>query len=401
MIFKLATRNLLRNSRRTAAILLTVGIGSASLLIFNGFNQGLTGQYRDNTIHSRYGYGQINEAGYRDRTFEKPWEHWLTDTRLIEDRLKKIPGVDQLFPRIHFFALLTNGKINVSGSGEGIDAAEEAKFFTTMNVEEGKILDQEPDGILLGKGLAHSLDAKIGDRVTVLTNTVNGTMNGGDFTVVGIFHTGTVDFDNVVFRIPLKQAQTLLDTDRIESIAIGLNDKTPFSDVTKVVNAEYKHLEATPFEVLDKVFYQNSVDWLDSQFQIIQTIILSIIVLGIFNTVSSGILERKQEIGNLRANGESAMEVLSLLVTEGAILGTLGAALGLLLALVIDSTFLRHGVAMPPAPGITRQFIVPLKLVPKTAFISFCWASLTATFGTLLAALKVVRLSIAEALRST
>ncbi len=401
MILKLAARNLLRNSRRTSAILLTVAMGSTSLWIFNGFIRGLMDQYRDNTIHSRYGYGQINQAGYRGKVFEKPWEHWMTNASEISGRLQKVPGVEHLFPRIRFFALLTNGKINVSGSGEGIDGVEEAKFFTTLNIIEGKTLEQEPDGIILGKGLANSLDAKVGDRITVLTTTVNSSMNGGDFNVVGIFHSGNIDFDNFVFRIPLKQAQTLLDTDRIESLALGLSPTTPFSDVAKVINEEFKELEATPFEILDEVFYQHSVDWLESQFNVIQTIILSIIILGIFNSVSSGILERKQEIGNLRANGESSMDVLRLLVTEGAILGALGAGIGLVIALIVNATLLRNGITMPPAPGITRNFIVPLKLLPKTALTSCGWEMLTATSGTLIASLKVVRLSIAEALRST
>jgi putative ABC transport system permease protein len=357
--------------------------------------------YRKNILRSRYGHGQINTAGYRDRTFEKPWEHWMTNPKPLEERLLKIPGLNYVFPRVSFFALLTNGKINVAGNGEGIEATQESKFFTALNIEEGKNLQDEPDGIILGKGLAYSLDAKVGDRITVLTATVNGSMNGGDFIVTGIFHTGTAEFDNSVFRIPLKQAQTLLDTDRIERLALGLDDNLPFSEVAKVVQTEFKDLEATPMEVLDKVFYQNSVDWLDSQFNIIQTIILSIVILGIFNTVSSGILERKQEIGNLRANGESTNDILALLVTEGAIMGVLGAALGLVLALIINKVIVRDGIVMPPAPGITRTFAVPLFFTAKAAFKSFSWAALTAMIGTFLAALKTVRLTISEALRST
>jgi putative ABC transport system permease protein len=379
---------------------MTVAMGSASLLIFNGFNQGLTDQYRDNTIHSRYGYGQINTAGYREKVFEKPWDHWMGDVKPLQDRLLKVPGVNQLFPRVRFFALLTNGQINVSGSGEGIDGVEESKFFTSLNIEEGETLKDQPDGILLGKGLARALDAKVGNRITVMTTTVNGSMNAGDFTVVGIFHTGVSDFDNRIFRIPIKQAQTLLDTDKIESLALGLGSTQDFPRIAQVIHDEFKELEATPFEILDKIFYQNSVDWLDSQFRIIQTIILSIIILGIFNTVSSSILERKQEIGNLRANGESAADVLKLLVTEGAILGVSGAVLGVVIAWSINVFVIRDGVAMPPAPGVTRAFIVPLELLPKAVVTCFLWGAATATFATLLASIKAIRLTIAEALRS-
>ena len=77
-------------------------------------------------------------------------------------------------------------------------------------------------------------------------------------------------------------------------------------------------------------------DWLNAQFGVIQIIIVTIVVLGIFNTVSTGVLERKQEIGTLRANGESRYDVMRLLCLEGLALGVLGAALGIIVAL--DST---------------------------------------------------------------
>ncbi|MFN8370434.1 MAG: hypothetical protein U0T83_07395 [Bacteriovoracaceae bacterium] len=34
-------------------------------------------QYRKNTIHARYGHGQLNLKEYRKQIYEKPWEHWI------------------------------------------------------------------------------------------------------------------------------------------------------------------------------------------------------------------------------------------------------------------------------------------------------------------------------------
>ena len=56
---------------------------------------------------------------------------------------------------------------------------------------------------------------------------------------------------------------------------------------------------------MDKIYYQHSVDFLKSQFGLILTIILVIVLLGVFNTVSLSVLDRRHEIGVLRANGES------------------------------------------------------------------------------------------------
>jgi len=400
MLIRLALRNLLRNPRRTAAVLLTIAVGTGSLFIFHGFNTGIMNQYRDNSIHARFGHGQVNTRGYRDQVFERPWEHWITDWSGVESRLRRVAAVEFVFPRLGFAALLTNGRITVAGRGEAIDGAVESKFFTTLNVIEGRTLGAEPDGILLGRGLARALDAHPGGKLTVMAQDVHGTMNRATLTVVGVFHTGSREIDDALFRIPLVQGQALLGTDRVELIALGLRSVDDWDAVQRVIDTEFPDLEAAPFAELDKVYYQHSVDWLAAQFAVIRIIILAIVVLGIFNTVSISVLERKQEIGNLRANGESMAEVMWLLALEGAALGLLGGALGILLALGLDFTFLREGILMPPAPGLTRQFHVLIEFQPAMAVIAFLLGTGATLIATVLAGVRVVRMPIGEALRA-
>lgn len=400
MLIRLALRNLLRNPRRTTAVLLTIAVGTGSLFIFHGFNTGIMNQYRENSIHARFGHGQVNTRGYRDQVFERPWEHWIADVERVGSRLRRVPGVEFLFPRLGFAALLTNGRATVSGHGEAIDGAVESQFFTTLNVVEGRTLAGEPDGILLGRGLARALDAHPGTKLTVMAQDVRGRMGRAELTVVGVFHTGSREIDDALFRIPLAQGQALLGTDRIELIALGLRSAADWNAVQKAIDKEFPDLEATPFAELDKIYYQHSVDWLAAQFAVIRLIILTVVLLGIFNTVSGTVLERKQEIGNLRANGESVAEVMWLLALEGTALGLLGGALGIVIALGLDFAFLREGILMPPAPGLTRQFHVLIEFQPAMALSAFLLGAAATLLATVLAAIRVVRMPIGEALRA-
>ena len=400
MIFKLALRNLTRSPRRTFAALLTIALGSGSLCIFNGFNHGIMNQYKQNTIHARYGHGQIHEKNYRNQVYEKPWDHWISDWREMARDLKQIPHVNHVFPRVQFFSLLTNGKVTVSGKAQGVDGKEESQFFNTLNIEQGVNLSDQRDGILLGQGLARSLDLKVGDRVTLLTNTVYGSMNAADLTVVGIFHTGQKEFDDNLFRIPLDQALRLLDTQKVESIALGLDSDHAWSEIAQAILSRWPNLDAIPFEVLDRVYYQNSVDWLKSQFAMIRIIILTIVILGIFNTVSTSLLDRKQELGNLRANGDSSQDVLRLLLCEGLVLGLLGGALGIVGSLVIQKWILGHGILMPPAPGLTRQFHVFIEIEPEMIITAFTLGAIASFLATFFAAYQLSKAPIAASLRS-
>lgn len=400
MLRRLALRNLLRNPRRTLVTVLTVAMGTSALLLFQGFNAGIMNQYKTNTIHSRFGHGQLNTAGYRDTIYEKPWQHWIENA---DSKLKEIsswPEVSKVFPRVDFFTLLTNGELTVSGRGTGVDGVAEAPFFHTINIIEGKNLTNENEGIILGKGLARALGAKPGSTVTILLNTIYGSINGLDFEVVGIFHTGMKEVDDTAFKIQLDAAQMLLDTSKVESIAIGLKKDEDWDSFATKVAKNYPELDATPFAVLDKVYYQHAVDWLNQQFYVIQLIILVIVTLGIVNTISFTVLERKREIGNLRANGESIGEVVRLFLMEGLFLGLFGSCLGILIALFINFVVLPNGILMPPAPGITRQFNVRIEMNEAMILVTFGLGVITSTVATLIASLRVVRIPISTALRS-
>lgn len=401
MLVKIGYRNLLRNKRRTANILLTVSLGTASLFIFHGFNAGSMNQYRSGTIKSRWGNGQINTAGYRDHVYEKPWEHWIEDPEAVTKTLKSIPSVEYVFPRLEFFALVSNGKMNMAGRGQGIDGPTEAQFFNNLNFIEGKNLADEADGIILGKGLASAMNVKVGDRITLLANTVNGSFNGADTRVVGIFHTGLKDFDDVFFRVPLKVAQTLLDVKSVESVALGLDSYKSWDRVSDQIKEKLPQYDATPFNILDKFYYQHSVDFLQAQFNVFQTIIICVVIMGIFNTVSTSILERKQEIGNLRANGESAKDVLQLLMWEGAFMGLAGGILGILIGYGVTHTLLANGINMPPAPGMDRIFRIFIQLQPAMGLRTFVMGFTASVAATIFAAVGIIRRPIADLLRST
>lgn len=398
MILKFSCRNIWRQRGRAFAILATVSLGIAALMIYHGFNAGIMNQYRDNTIRARYGHGQINTQGYRSRIWEKPWERWIDPSSSFVTELKERPEVEYIFPRISFYALLNNGEKTLSGAGEGVDGKVESEFFTTLNVIEGKILSDEEDGIILGKGLAEALNLKVGDRVTILANTHEGSLNAVDVFVTGIFFAGMKSFDDTFFRIQLKKAQELLNTPQVETIAIGLKQLEEWPRLEEWVE-EHKAFEATPFNVLDKVYYQNSVDFLEAQFGFIFLVIVVIVILGIFNTVSTIIMERKGEIGNLRANGDSKGEVMGLLLTEGLLLGITGATLGVIISYVCNMTLLANGIEMPPGPGITRQFTTFVEL--QASFIPICYliGILSSVVGTAIATRRVLKMPITELLR--
>ena len=395
----LALRNVFRNRRRSLYALATIAMGALGLFTFMGFNRGLMLQYRDNTIRARWGYGQLYVAGYRGKAYPRPWEMWLENPQDVMKTLRNLPGVVDLFPRLTVNAILTAGELSIAGQGEGIDGIAEARFFDQLNYIEGADFKDRGDGIVLGLGLAQGLGVGVGDEIVLVTQDSKSRTRSAKVSVTGVFHTGSQEFDNRAFRLPIRLAQSLLETDRVESISVALSSDDGWPAFAAAAKQALPKLEAISFDELDRIYYRHAVDWLDAQFRFIRCVILLVVFLGIFNVISMTVMERTAEIGALRANGESRLAVFCGMELEAAALGLMGALLGLLAGWAISTGPLSAGIPMPPAPGITRSYRIAIDLSLADALEVLALCSLTSIFGCVLPVWRGARMPIAHALR--
>jgi putative ABC transport system permease protein len=399
LVGTLAVRNCFRNRRRSLFALATVAMGAMGLFLFMGFNRGLMDQYRANSIRARWGHGQLYLEGYRQKAHARPMEQWIADPPSVMADLRTLPGVRYLFPRASLNAMLVAGARSIAGQGEGIDGATEARFFDQLNFVEGGDLGARPEGVVLGRGLALGLGVGVGDPVLLLARGEAGGLRTARVTVTGVFHSGSQEFDTRTFRVPIAVAQRLLGTTRIESIAVALTSDDAWPAFAAAAVRRHPELEAVPFDELDSVYYRHAVKWLDAQFAFIRSIILLVVFLGIFNAISMTVMERTAEIGTLRANGDSRLEIAAGHVLEGALVGLLGAGIGLTAGWAFCLGPLSHGVAMPPAPGITRSFRILLALGLSDALQVAALCVAISVVGCLPPVWRATHLPIAEALR--
>ncbi len=212
---------------------------------------------------------------------------------------------------------------------------------------------------------------------------------------------GIKEIDDQFFRIPFKTAQQLLDTNSTELFAIDLDPQIPWVEFQTQLEKLNPNLEGFSFNVLDKVYYQNSVDFLEAQFGFIRAIILLIIALGIFNTIAVGLLERAGEVGALRANGESRVRLWQVMGLESALIGLLGGIFGVILALLIDKTILSKGIPMPPGPGITRHYLILLEIQGHHIVQSLILPMIATLAASLWPIRQLLKKTIPDLLRST
>ena len=129
-------------------------------------------------------------------------------------------------------------------------------------------------------------------------------------------------------------------------------------------------------------------------------IIYMLVILAIINSISTSIIERYQELGNLRANGESKFDLFKTLMLESSILGLAGSAIGIIIALTISNFFLKSGILMPPPPSLSLPIRVFIPFSFKMILISVFFGIITSLLATLVASIQAIKIPIVNLLRS-
>jgi putative ABC transport system permease protein len=401
MPITLALRNIFRQRLRSGVTLMAVAFGVVGLILAGGFIQDIFVQLGEAIIHSQTGHLQVFKKDFLDKGTRSPERFMIESPAELEARVSKIPGVDAVMGRMYFSGLLNNGKRDFAIIGEGLEADKEARLGTLVMITGGRHLKAtDTDGIMLGDGLARSLGLKPGDRVTLLANTAEGAMNTLDLQVIGVFQTFSKEYDARAVRIPLKAAQELLYSKGINLLVVSLHETR---DTERVLSLVETALDGSEFEVRSwrtiSDYYDKAVQLYDRQFGVLQFIILLMVLLSVANSVNMSLFERQGEFGTMQALGNRRQDVVRLVIMESALLGLVGATLGVIVGVLLAIVVSAIGIPMPPPPNSNVGYTALIRIVPLTVVVAFFIGFLATVMAAVLPARKISRIPIVDALR--
>ena len=399
--FTFALRNLLRQKGRTGMTLASIIFGVIGLILSGGFVEDVFIQLREATIHSRLGHLQIYKEGFYAEGSKEPYAYLIEAPEQVEAKIANQPGVVDSMKRLNFFGLLNNTKTDLPIIGEGVEPAKEAKLGSFFFIIEGRQLtDEDAYGVLLGEGVAKSLKLEVGSFVTVLANTPDGALNSLEFEVVGVFRTFSKDFDARAVRVALPAAQELLSVSGVHAVVVSLADTLQTDASADLLKAQIGgdgYELKTWFELDD--FYAKTVDLYKSQLGVLQFIILVVVLLSVANSVSMTAYERVGEFGTLKALGKRSSDISKLIILENALLGFIGASLGVLLGIALALGISAVGIPMPPPPNSNVGYTAMIRVVPSVVAVSFLIGFVATVLSAILAARGASRVPVVEALR--
>lgn len=398
--FLVAWRNLYRQRRRSIAAAVAVIFGTMALILAAGFIQWIFWAMREATIHSGLGHVQVVRAGYIEHGTADPFGYLLPEDSASRTLIEAVPHVIRVAPRLRFTGLISLGDSTLSFLGQGFDIRQEAGMNDSTILESGGPLsDTDRTGILVGRGLARNLGAKVGDKVALLSTRRDGSLNGVDATIRGIFTTSSSAYDDVAVNAPYRLANSLVQAGGASTWVVYLDrtGNTPW--VTQALQKRLtRDLQVIPwYEAAD--FYNKTVTLFSRQVLVMKIIIAVVVILSISNTMMTNVMERTNEIATTMALGLRRGRVLSRFLLEGILIGLIGGLIGLGLGYALAAGISWVGIPMPPPPGMARGFVGQVLVTEDLAWNALSVAGVTAFLASLYPAWRASRMVIADALR--
>lgn len=254
----------------------------------------------------------------------------LSDTQPRAQRLRSVDNWQQLLPVLEQEPGVVAVSPMVSGSGLAlrgeatqsiaIMGVELERYQRIVNLREKIVAGTwglQPGDTMIGVELAADLGVRPGDRFTIDTGSVQEPVR-----VSALLDMGVKDLNRRTVIIPLRSAQSLLglpggatvldvkvdDVWLAEALAEQLRQRYPY---------EIESWQATNAQLVSALKAQSIST------AVIRAVVLIVVVLGIASVLVVSVVQKRKEIGILRAMGTTRAQVLRVFLLQGAIVGAL------------------------------------------------------------------------------
>ncbi|MES9994286.1 MAG: FtsX-like permease family protein [Candidatus Thiodiazotropha sp.] len=401
---QLASRNLVRNRRRTLITLLTMIFGIATLTLLSALNDGWLSQMKTNFILSYTGHLQIHATGFEA-------------SQNLNDRIQQPEEVSKLmqsYPEIVGWTqrIRTSGLASVGSSSAGIQIMatdpEQETWVTSMDqrVTEGSWMRPGMSrDLILGRTVAQNLGAELGDRVILMLQRLNGEMVSDVFYLRGILETGAPQIDMSLALITLNSAQQWLQMgDAVTDIVIRADSHEDTDTLYRLFTQQLSEneYEVMPWQELDPMVRQ-WLEFSDAYSFVILLVVIILVIIEILNTMLISLHERQKELGVIAAIGTTRIQIFFMLLLEAVMLIFTGAVLGYLAGSLLVYSLADNGINLTRFANAFEFFymdpVIHPELTRDSAVKILSATLIAALLAGLYPAWRATRLSLSQALR--
>ncbi|CRK85522.1 Lipoprotein-releasing system transmembrane protein LolE [Candidatus Providencia siddallii] len=311
----------------TFGIILGVIVIIVGLSAINGFEREL-----NNRVLSIVPHAQIY-------TVNQPYHNW----QFVEKIIQKTPGVLGVSIYINFIGILEH-KSNLKAVQ--IFGISQKKQNQVSNIQKFILSNQWKNfvsgnkTIIIGNGIAKTLNVKIGDWITIMlsnNNSVNIQSNKRiRVHVIGILHLNGL-LEHEIALIPIKDAQEYLNyKNSITGFMIKVSN---LFEADKIAyNAGIKTMQHVIIKswIDDYGYMYNDIQMLRSIIYLIMILIIGIACFNIVSTLIIIVKNKIKDIAILRSLGAKDIHIRAIFLWYGLLNGFISALIGIIIGVLIS-----------------------------------------------------------------
>jgi lipoprotein-releasing system permease protein len=301
--------------------------------------------------------------------------------------LEAVPGVAAVSENVAGAGLALRGEATKSIALVGVDLDRYDRIVHLRSKVVAGVARLGPGEAIIGRELAADLGVRVGDRIGLATANVSDSVR-----VTALLDLGVRELNRRSVFVPLRAAQSLLG---LPGGATSL--ELTLDDIWSAERIATELAQRLPYKVESWQQANSSlVSALNAQSVstgVIRAVVMIVVVLGIASVLVVSVVQKRREIGILRAMGATQGQVLRIFLLQGAIVGAVGSTLGVLLAVGLIWAFSR---LVKGADGLPL-FVISLS--PALALQVAGVATLCGVLAAVAPARRAARLDPAQAIR--
>ena len=337
---EIAKTYIISNKKLTAVAAAGVVLGMSIYIFMNsmlvGFDKSSSASIFKTTSHIRvYKDDEISKVLVKN----SKENYLIINPKLISETILKQPEVTVVTPQVSVNVFYNNGKSQISGLAIGIKPEEANVMYNIKSfMAEGNfdLLKSNPNGIIIGSGIAEKMNAKIGDNIN-LTSSKSVIKT---YKVVGIFKTNNSKVDKSNSYVNLASSQQLLKegASYITDINVNIVDPEKAKTIAEKISNITGYKAEGWKEANETFMAANKMRKMIITF--VSLTILLVAGFGIYNILNMTVSQKINDIAILKAMGFKGKDVIRIFVTQAVTIGIMGVIGGMIMATVLI-TFLK------------------------------------------------------------
>ncbi|HBS06040.1 MAG TPA: hypothetical protein DEA96_13820 [Leptospiraceae bacterium] len=360
--FRLASRNLFRNKRRTYITMVSIALSVALTSFLRFLTFGTHQENIDQVVALTTGYLQVAAYGWVES--RRRLDRAVDYTEDLEKKLNH-PDIQAISPRIASGGLVAKDEHSAFVQVQGGDPEKEkqvtnlyTKVIKGQYLQEGFEPRENEEGVLvyqaiIGKRLADNLEADVGSILSIVGSRFDGSTGAALVRVQGIIKTGNPELDGNLLWTDLKTARELFAPGnpergivRYTSIVLGAKNPLVAENIYDDLRERFPVPETDLPPEYAKTYDPVVLFWDDLNQDLVQYLLLDqigneitlaflilIMASGVMTTVEMSLHERKREFGILMAIGTRGSHLIKVVMLEVFLLLIWGTIPGLIIGM--------------------------------------------------------------------